>query len=105
MQLVQVIERPDGWEGSYLNESNVITAGRKQPGGQSKAASLSPMLPNNILPGFLETENNPLEKAGYLEFGGAHIYSVLHGVPDPIARVLLVGPFASERYASYIPWV
>jgi hypothetical protein len=105
MQLVQVIETPDGWEGSYLNESTVITTGRKHPDGQSIAASLSPMLPTNTLPGFLKTENNPLETAGYLEFGGAHIYSVLHGVPDPIARVLLVGPFASERYASYIPWV
>ncbi len=36
---------------------------------------------------------------------GADIYSVLHGVADPIARVLLAGPFASERYASYVPWV
>ena len=48
---------------------------------------------------------NPLEQAGYLESGGAHLYSVLHGVADPIARVLLVGPFASERFASYVPWV
>jgi hypothetical protein len=53
----------------------------------------------------LIAESNPLENAGYLEFNGAHIYSVLHGVRDPIARVLLVGPFASERYAAYIPWV
>ncbi len=49
--------------------------------------------------------HNPLEQAGYLEFGGAHIYSVLHGVRDPVARILLVGPFASERFFSYIPWV
>lgn len=49
--------------------------------------------------------NNPLEQAGYLESGGAHLYTVLHGVADPIARVLLVGPFASERFASYVPWV
>lgn len=49
--------------------------------------------------------NNSLEQAGYLEFAGVHIYSVLHGVADPIARVLLVGPFASERYVSYVPWV
>ena len=48
---------------------------------------------------------DPLEQAGYLEFHGAHIYSVLHGVRDPIARVLLVGPFASERYFSYVQWV
>jgi hypothetical protein len=49
--------------------------------------------------------HNPLEQAGYLETSRAHIYSVLHGVSDPIARVLLVGPFASERFASYVPWV
>jgi hypothetical protein len=49
--------------------------------------------------------NNPLEQAGYLEFRGDHLYSVLHGVPNPVARVLLVGPFASERYFSYLPWV
>jgi hypothetical protein len=48
---------------------------------------------------------NPLEQAGYLESGGAHLYTVLHRVADPIARVLLVGPFASERFASYVPWV
>lgn len=48
---------------------------------------------------------NPLEEAGYLESQGEHIYSVLHGVAEPVARVLLIGPFASERYPSYIPWV
>jgi hypothetical protein len=49
--------------------------------------------------------NNPLEQAGYLESSGTQIYTVLHGVADPIARVLLVGPFASERFAAYVPWV
>ena len=49
--------------------------------------------------------NNPVERPGYLEFCGAHLYSVLHESPDPIARVLLAGPFASERYFSYVPWV
>ena len=53
----------------------------------------------------VDSQNNPLEQAGYVEFCGAHIYSVLHGVADPVARVLLVGPFASERYVSYVPWV
>jgi hypothetical protein len=48
---------------------------------------------------------NPLEQAGYFEVPGAHLYTVLHGVADPVARVLLVGPFASERHHSYIPWV
>ena len=45
------------------------------------------------------------ERAGYFEVSGAHLYTVLHEVKDPIARVLLVGPFASERHNSYIPWV
>jgi hypothetical protein len=49
--------------------------------------------------------DNPLEQAGYLEFSGAHLYSVLHGVADPVARVLLVGPFAPDRHSSYVPWV
>jgi hypothetical protein len=48
---------------------------------------------------------NPLEQAGYFKVSGAHLYTVLHAVPDPVARVLLVGPFASERHHSYIPWV
>jgi alpha-beta hydrolase superfamily lysophospholipase len=48
---------------------------------------------------------NLLEQAGYFEVSGAHLYTVLHGVADPVARVLLVGPFASERHRSYIPWV
>lgn len=48
---------------------------------------------------------NPLEHAGYFDVPGAHLYTVLHGAADPVARVLLVGPFASERHRSYIPWV
>ena len=46
-----------------------------------------------------------LEKAGYFAVPGAHLYTVLHQVPDPVARVLLVGAFASERHFSYLPWV
>jgi pimeloyl-ACP methyl ester carboxylesterase len=30
---------------------------------------------------------------------------VLHRAKQPIARLLLVGPFASERHSSYMPWV
>ena len=45
------------------------------------------------------------ERAGYFEVPGAHLYTVLHHVDHPVARVLLVGPFASERHSSYIPWV
>jgi hypothetical protein len=48
---------------------------------------------------------HPFEQAGYFEVSGAQLYTVLHGVADPVARVLLVGPFASERHISYIPWV
>ena len=48
---------------------------------------------------------NPLEQAGFFEAKGAHLYTVLHGAVDPLARILLVGPFASERHLSYIPWV
>ncbi len=46
-----------------------------------------------------------MERAGYFKVPGAHLYTVLHEVPDPAARVLLVGPFASERHNSYLPWV
>jgi pimeloyl-ACP methyl ester carboxylesterase len=45
------------------------------------------------------------EQAGYLQVSGGHLYTVLHRVEDPVARVLLVGPFASERHNSYLPWV
>jgi hypothetical protein len=48
---------------------------------------------------------NSAEQVGYLESSGAHLYTVLHEVADPVARVLLVGPFASERNFSYVPWV
>ena len=46
-----------------------------------------------------------VEHAGYFEVPGAHLYTVLHRVEEPVARLLLVGPFASERHSSYIPWV
>jgi pimeloyl-ACP methyl ester carboxylesterase len=46
-----------------------------------------------------------LEEAGYFEVSDAHLYTVLHRVENPVARVLLVGPFASERHFSYHPWV
>jgi hypothetical protein len=45
------------------------------------------------------------ERAGYFPVSGAHLYTVLHEVEKPVARVLLVGPFASERHNSYLPWV
>jgi pimeloyl-ACP methyl ester carboxylesterase len=45
------------------------------------------------------------EQAGYFPVPGAHLYTVLHAIEHPVARVLLVGPFASERHNSYLPWV
>jgi hypothetical protein len=50
-------------------------------------------------------ETQSIEQAGYFDVPGAHLYTVLHEVKDPAARVLLVGPFASERHFSYHPWV
>ncbi len=44
------------------------------------------------------------EQAGYFEVPGAHLYTVLHRTPDPLARVLLVGSFAHERHVSWRPW-
>jgi pimeloyl-ACP methyl ester carboxylesterase len=45
------------------------------------------------------------ERAGYFPVSGSHLYTVLHEVQDPVARVLLVGPFASERHLSHGPWI
>jgi Serine aminopeptidase, S33 len=53
----------------------------------------------------IEFANQRPEHAGYFEVPGGHLYTVLHEVKDPIARVLLVGPFASQRHNSYLPWV
>jgi alpha/beta superfamily hydrolase len=50
-------------------------------------------------------EEELLDQASYFEVPGAHLYTVLHVVADPVARVLLVGPFASERQNSYGAWV
>jgi hypothetical protein len=45
------------------------------------------------------------EETGYFPVPGAHLYTVLHPAADPVARVLLVGAFASERYFAYHAWV
>lgn len=45
------------------------------------------------------------EHFGYYPVPAAYLYTVLHAVENPVARVLLVGPFASERHNSYQPWV
>src|SRR5581483_2090450 len=46
-----------------------------------------------------------VEEAGYFEVAGAHLYTVLHEVAAPAARVLLIGAFGAERHTSYLPWV
>ncbi len=51
------------------------------------------------------TDTTHFEEAGYFQVSDVHLYTVLHRVEDPVARVLLVGPFASERHFSYHPWV
>ncbi len=45
------------------------------------------------------------EQAGYFRVPGAELYTVVHEVSHPVARVLLVGPLAHERHVSYHPWV
>jgi len=45
------------------------------------------------------------EEAGYFEVAGAYLYTVVHRTSEPLARILLIGPFASERQNSYLPWV
>lgn len=50
-------------------------------------------------------EESLSERANYFDVPGAHLYTLLHEVADPVARVLLVGPFASERHNSYGAWV
>jgi pimeloyl-ACP methyl ester carboxylesterase len=44
------------------------------------------------------------EHAGYIAVPGAHLYAMLHRAARPEARVLLVGPFASERQFAYHAW-
>jgi hypothetical protein len=53
----------------------------------------------------VSTNRSLQEHPGYCKVSGAHLYTVLHEVSDPVARVLLVGAFASERHNSYLPWV
>jgi Serine aminopeptidase, S33 len=57
----------------------------------------------------LQTERLPAsildERHGYFPVDGANLYTVLHQVENPVARILLVGSFASERHTSYRPWI
>lgn len=45
------------------------------------------------------------ELARYFTVPGAHLFTVLHQVPNPVARALLIGPLAAERHETYHPWV
>jgi pimeloyl-ACP methyl ester carboxylesterase len=47
----------------------------------------------------------PSEHAAYFAAGEEQLYTVRHGVENPVGRVLLVGPFGADRHYSYIPWV
>jgi hypothetical protein len=45
------------------------------------------------------------EHPGFFPVRGEHLYTVLHEVKEPVARVLLVGAFTLERHTSYRAWV
>ncbi|MCX5660267.1 MAG: alpha/beta hydrolase [Planctomycetota bacterium] len=55
------------------------------------------------------THESEAESAGFLNVGGEQLYYVLHAAggaaPERAPRVLLVGPFASDRSHMYIGWV
>ena len=57
---------------------------------------MSPVLPSTA---------SSSEQPGYFEVGQDHLFTVLHPVASPLARVLLIGPFAPERNQAYLHWV
>ena len=61
------------------------------------------------MPELQQTESFPGgiqgERPGYFAVCGASLYTVLHQVEKPVARILLVGPFTLERHTSYRAWV
>lgn len=60
-------------------------------------------LPTGISTGLSATER--LEQADYFAVDGEQLYFVVHPTIQPLrGRVLLAGPFASERPHRYIPW-
>lgn len=56
----------------------------------------------------MPTESRPeitrAETAGCLEPDEVYRNTVLHAVAAPVARILLIGAFASQRHNSYPPW-
>ena len=111
-----------GFEESYFDDRSVsldpvpkylsgqpakesATSGDAAKVGYRRPRFLKQIQMHSLVQAPYDLMENPLEQAGYLELSGSHLYTVLHRVEDPVARVLLVGPFASERHSSYIPWV
>jgi alpha/beta superfamily hydrolase len=81
----------------------ILTAELKQKDVQERAEDLRPSKePRNSQPSG-PAAAAAKEDAGYLEVAGDHVYTVLHEVASPVARVLLVGPFAPERCHAYLP--
>ncbi len=62
-------------------------------------------IPNPSVRSSGPTDSRNREQTGYFEVAGDHLYTVLHEAPSPLARVLLVSPFASERSRAYLPLV
>lgn len=61
------------------------------------------MTMRNAMPTPVECEQ--LEEPGYLGFGGEQLYYVIHRTAGPCrARVVLAGPFATERPHRHISW-
>ncbi len=57
-------------------------------------------------PGTLQTTDElQTMDARFLDHQGEQLYVVLHEAENPVAQVLLAGPFPSERNWSYLPWV
>ena len=51
------------------------------------------------------TDCERLEEPGYLSFAGEQLYYVIHRTPRPCrARVVLAGPFTTERSHRHISW-
>ncbi len=52
-----------------------------------------------------ESKITNAEVAAYFSVPGGHLYTVMHHVVEPRARIILIGPLAAERHFSYHPWV
>jgi alpha/beta superfamily hydrolase len=50
-------------------------------------------------------EQTVSETNGYWEQRDSQLYHTLHPAAEPVAAVVLAGPFATERVTTYAPWV